>query len=148
MLGRVGRFSIVLAICSIASTAHAQIELIEIGYPIRARHLAGVVLDPSGAGVPGVLIGECAVATGKPAPEVPAFASGFGAFQASCGGDNEHVVAWAVSDSAGHFAVPNVTSARAHKLVISAAGFDPIRLTVRLRRIARKEMRITLKVAA
>ena len=146
MLRRTGRFMVVLALCGAASIARAGIELVVLENPIHTRHLSGVVLDPSGAGIPGVLIAECAAMPVK-APEISEFGFLPREFEGTCGKADEHVVAWAISDSTGRFVVPKVMSGRTHKLLMSANGFNPMRMTVTTRPLASKELHITMSVA-
>jgi len=80
-------------------------------------------------------------------PSLPEFAREFRDFDASCGSAAERIVAWAISDSSGHFVLPKLSSNGPHKILVSSYGFDPMRMTVVLRLFARKDLRITMHVA-
>ncbi len=52
-------FGMALIVLAFSSHAQAQLELITIERPLSSRSLAGVVVDPTGAPVSGVVVEEC-----------------------------------------------------------------------------------------
>jgi len=147
VLGRSVGFGVVLLL-GISASARAGIELVEIESAIHARHLAGIIVDPTGAPISGVLVKECASSAGgaqdSPPPE---FAREFTQFDSNCENTNKLVVAWAISDSSGHFVLPKLSSNGPYQILVSSNGFDPMRMTIKLRFLAPKQLRIKMHIA-
>jgi hypothetical protein len=115
------QIGLILALIAFALPARA-IELITIERPFRAHHLAGVIVDSTGATVSGVLIEDCD----------PTY---------------KHVLASATTDVTGHFAFPVGKIGSIHFLHVRINGFDPMQITVQLRRFAKGNLRIRLYIA-
>jgi hypothetical protein len=108
----------------LAVSAHprAQVVLITFDHPFQAQKLAGVVLDPTGASVMGVLIEDCD----------PTF---------------KRVRASTRTDENGRFAFRKGKAGTIHFLRVSKDGFDPMRMTVQLKPTASAELEIKLYIA-
>jgi hypothetical protein len=106
-----------------ALPARAQgYALIVIEHPFRAHQLAGIVVDPSGASVSGVVVEDCN----------PAF---------------DHVLTSTTTDANGYFAFPQAKIGTTHYLHMQFNGFNPMRITVVLRRFAKPRLQIKLHIA-
>jgi len=105
-----------------ALPAFAGVELLILEKPMQAEKLAGVVVDSTGAPVSGVTIEDCD----------PAFS---------------HVLVSTTTDTAGYFAFPEAKIGTTHYLHVQINGFDPMRITVVLRRFAKTKLHIRLSVA-
>ncbi|MGA2834302.1 MAG: carboxypeptidase-like regulatory domain-containing protein [Terracidiphilus sp.] len=105
-----------------ALPALAGVELLILEKPMCAEKLAGVVVDSTGAPVSGVTIEDCD----------PAF---------------NRVLLSTTTDSTGHFAFLEAKTGTTHYLHVQANGFDPMRITVVLRRFAKAKLRIRLHIA-
>jgi len=119
------RFALGIAITSFVFTlpALAQYELITIERPFRAQSLAGVVVDSTGAPVAGVAVED----------RDASFKS---------------VLHSTTTDANGRFAFSQVRNGTTHYLHLESRGFDPMQIAVKLRRLARAEVRIQLHVAS
>jgi hypothetical protein len=102
--------------------AKAQMELITIEHPFHARSLAGIVVDPSGGTVPGVVIEDCD--------------STF-----------KQVLDSTTTDANGHFIFPHAKAGTTHFLRVSHYGFDPMQITVELGHFAKGGLTIRLYIA-
>jgi hypothetical protein len=141
------RISLILALIVFALPAWA-IELITIERPFRAHHLAGVVVDSTGAPVPGVVIEDC-IQTFREvrAPgdaEPPVFEK---RMILDCHSEPKHVLASATTDSNGRFKLTDAKMRTTHYLFVYYPGFDPMQITVRLRWFAKGNLRIQLQIA-
>jgi len=105
-----------------APSLQPQIVLMTVDEPFQSQKLAGTVVDATGASVMGVLIEDCD--------------STF-----------KHVKRSAWTDEDGHFALRRGRNGTTHFLRVSRDGFDPMRITVRLRRSAALDLKIQLRVA-
>ena len=114
-------FGLILALFAYALPARA-IELITIERPFRAQNLAGVVVDSTGATVSGVVVEACDAAY-------------------------KRVLATTRTDANGHFAFPKAKIGTTHYLHFQSNGFDPMQITVQLRRFAKGNLRIKLYIA-
>ena len=112
-------FAILLA-CSMHTKA--QLELITIEQPFHAKSLAGVLSDPSGAAVDGVVVEEC-------------------------DSTYKSVLASVTTGTNGHFALPSAKNGTTHFLRLRHYGFDPMQITVKIGRFARGELNIQLHIA-
>ena len=139
---------LVVAFLACAIPARAQFELIEFRHPFRAHHLAGLVVDVSGAPVPGVLVEDCVQTFGQirlPGDsDPPVFEK---EMSLDCHFEPKHVLASTTTDSKGLFKFPHTKMGTTHYLYVSAYGFDPMQITVKLRRFAKRNLRIRLIVA-
>lgn len=97
--------------------------LVTIEPPFQAQELAGVVVDPSGVPVEGVLVEE--------------WDASFTVKLASTRTDKE-----------GRFAFPKAKSESTHYLSISKNAFDPMHVTVHIRHLAHAGVRVHLHLAA
>lgn len=140
------QIGLVLALIAFALPARA-IELITIERPFRAHHLAGVVVDSTGAPVSGVVVEECdALFTpiqvkgpeGKPVSWVA---------HGPCDRDPKHILASTKTDANGHLAFPQVKTGTTHYLIMRIDGWDPMQIAVQLRWIAKGNLRIKLHIA-
>jgi hypothetical protein len=106
---------------AIGYIAFAQ-EIITIQRPIHSRSLIGVVVDPSGAPVEGVLVEDC---------------------------DQSfmHVFVSVRTNKEGRFVFPKAKRGSTHYLRFFKNGFDPMRVKVQMRHLAPAEVRIHLVVA-
>lgn len=104
-----------------ATSARGQIT-VAYAKPFHAQRPAGVVLDPSGAAIPGTKI-------------------------ESCHPHWDDCVAAAITDDNGKFILGSVQRQKRYYLKLTCYGFDPLKLELQLRRFARKELTITMKVA-
>jgi hypothetical protein len=130
-----------------ALPVNAQLELIMIERPFHARALSGVVVDPSGAPIPGVVVEECDASFSprplsdpgeKPSPMTMLW---------DCDRDSKHIVATVTTDANGRFAFPQAKEAKVHYLHLSLNGFDPMEIVVIVSRFARTEPRIKMTIA-
>jgi hypothetical protein len=142
------QIGLVLALFTFALPARAGIELITFEQPFRAHHLSGVVVDSTGAPVPGVVIEDCvqtfiqARASGNAEP--PVFEK---RMILDCHSEPKHVLASTTTDSKGHFKFPHTKMEAMHYLYVNRSGFDPMQITVKLRWFAKGKLRIKLIVA-
>jgi Carboxypeptidase regulatory-like domain len=97
--------------------------------PVRAGSLSGVVVDPNGAIIPhaSVSLISCPVGRGYPAP------------------DNT-VLKTTETDSHGEFSIKSDKFAKPYCLHLSAPGFDPLELEVKLAPSAGR-MRLKMAIA-
>ena len=142
------QIGLVLALLAFALPARAGIELITFAHPFRTHHLAGVVVDATGAPVPGVVIEDC-VQTFRQvrAPgdaEPPVFEE---AMVLDCHSEPKHILASTTTDSNGRFKLPHAKMGSTHYLYVYCPGFDPMQITVKLRWFARRNLRIKLHIA-
>jgi hypothetical protein len=106
----------------LALPALAGVELLILEKPMQAEKLAGVVVDFTGTPVSGVTIEDCG----------PAF---------------NRVLLSTTTDATGHFAFPQAKTGTTHYLHVQMNGFDPMRITVVLRRFAKTKLHIRLHIA-
>jgi hypothetical protein len=143
------QLGLVVALITFALTARAQgYALISFAYPFHAHELAGVVVDDTGAPVPGVVIDDC-VQTFRQvrAPgdaETPVFEE---KMILDCHFELKHVLASTTTDSKGRFRLPHTKMGTTRYLYLSHYGFDPMQITVKLRWFARRNLRIKLVIA-
>ena len=139
---------LVVVFIAYAIPARAQYALVEFVHPFRAHHLAGFVVDSRGAPVPGVLIEDCIQTFGQVRlpgnAEPPVFKK---KMSLDCHSEPKHVLASATTDAKGHFMFPHTNMGTTHYLYLTAYGFDPEQITVKLRRFAKRNLRIRLIVA-
>ena len=141
------RLGIVAALIAFALPVRA-IELITIEHPFRVQHLAGVVVDTTGAPVPGVVIVDCVQsfrqvrASGD--AETPVFEK---RMILDCQVEPKHVLASTTTDSQGRFNFPHTKMENTHYLYIQSPGFDPMQITVKTCWFARRNLRIKLHIA-
>src|ERR1035438_4428829 len=120
------RFGILVALVAFALPARA-IEFITFEHPFHARNLAGVVVDSTGAPVPGVMIEDCVQtfrqvrASGE--AETPE------RMILDCHSEPKHVLASTTSDYNGHFKLPHAKMGSTHYIFVSYPGFDPMQIT-------------------
>jgi hypothetical protein len=114
-------FGLVAALLMIALPARA-IELITIEHPFRSHHLAGVVVDTTGAPVSGVVVED----------RDSTFT---------------HVLASTKTDANGYFAFPKAKKGTTHYPHLNNYGFDPMQITVQLGWFAKCNLRIRLYIA-
>jgi hypothetical protein len=137
-----------LALLAFALPARAGIELITFDHPFHARNLAGVVVDATGAPVPGVMIEDCVQtfrqvrASGE--AETPVFEE---RMILDCHSEPKHVLASITTDSNGSFRFPHAKVGTTHYLFVYSPGFDPMQITVKLRWFAKGNLRIQLHIA-
>jgi hypothetical protein len=117
------RLGIVVALQFGLLTAQAQYELITIESPFRAQNLAGIVVDSTGAPVPGASI-EDRDATFT------------------------QVLASTTTDANGSFEFQRARVGTTHYLHIQSNGFDPMHITVTLRHLAKLKLKIQLHIAS
>jgi hypothetical protein len=117
------RLCAAVALLLFALPVPAQYELITIEKPFRAHNLAGIVVDPTGAPVAGVVVEDRDAAF-------------------------KRVLFSITTDASGHFAFAGPKSGKVHYLHLQSNGFDPLQITVKLRRATRGELRIQLHVAS
>jgi hypothetical protein len=115
------RFGLLIVLLAIALAANAEYQIVEIERPFRAHHLAGVVVDPSGATVAGAMVDDCD----------PTFS---------------RVLGSATSDADGNFAFPLAKIGSTHYLSFHARGFNPLRITVKVRYFAREKLIVKLPI--
>jgi hypothetical protein len=102
--------------------AKPQLVLITVDHPFQSQKLAGTVVDPTGETVMGVLIEDCD----------PSF---------------KHVRASRRTDEDGHFELRHGRTGTTHYLRVSKDGFDPMHLTIQLKRSADPDLKIQLVIA-
>jgi hypothetical protein len=128
--------------------ARAGIDLITFAHPFHAQNLAGIVVDSTGAPVPGVVIEDCVQTfrqvRGSDHSEPPVFEE---AMILDCHSEPKHVLASTTSDSEGRFKLPHAKMGTTHYLFVYCSGFDPMQITVKLRWFARRHLRIKLIIA-
>ena len=139
---------LMLALLAFALSARAGIDLITFDRPFHAQNLAGVVVDSTGAPVPGVEVEDC-IQTFKQvrAPgdaEPPIFEQ---AMLLDCHSEPKHVLASTTTDSKGRFRFPHAKIGTTHYLFVYCPGFDPMQINVKLRWFARRNLRIRIDVA-
>ena len=136
-----------VALFALSLPLHAQLELITYEHPFRVRSLAGVVVDPTGAPVSGVVVEECDASfsprpvndsAGNPVPMLMLW---------DCDRDPKHIMTSTTTDCVGHFAFPDAKKAKAHYLHLNLDGFDPMQVVVKVSRFARSELHIRMHVA-
>ena len=142
------QLGLVFALFAFALPVRAQgYALIVIEHPFRAHSLAGVVVDSMGTPVPGVVVEECdAIFTpvhawnsaGEPLPDW---------LETDCDREPKHILSSTTTDASGHFAFPHKKIGTTHYLYLHSNGFDPTKITVKLRLLARAEVRIKLVIA-
>jgi hypothetical protein len=141
------QLGLVVAFLACAIPAWAGYELIEFVHPFRAHHLVGFVVDVRGTPVPGVLIEDC-VQTFKEVrasdAEPPVFEE---RMLLDCHFEPKHVLASATTDAKGRFIFPHTKMGTTHYLYVTAHGFDPEQITVKLRRFAKRNLLIRINVA-
>ncbi|HUB52505.1 MAG TPA: carboxypeptidase-like regulatory domain-containing protein [Terracidiphilus sp.] len=136
-----------LLLLASAVLAHTQLELIVIEKPFNARGLSGTVVDANGAQIPGAVVEEC------DAPFTPIEAkNGQGAptgeiLHGDCTRAPNRVISSTVTNLKGRFTLQSVKNGRIHFLHVSAPGFDPVQITVRIRLFAQAGVRIQLRIA-
>ncbi len=139
-------FGLALAVLAFTQPARAGLEIIDIG-PLNARQLAGVVVDREGQPAAGVAVQECDAifvslhawtGDGKPLPDE---------LEPDCNREPKHVLRSTKTDANGRFAFPHQKMGTTHYLFLHSELFDSVRVTVKLRRFARAEVRIKLVVA-
>ena len=115
----IGLFLLLLAV---APHPRAQVILITFDHPFEAQKLAGIVLDPSGASVMGVLIEDCD----------PTF---------------KRVRKSVWSDENGRFGFRRGRAGTTHYLRVSRDGFDPMQMAVQLKPSVSAGLTIRLYIA-
>ena len=142
------QIGLVLALLAFALPAHAGIELITFEQPFHAQNLAGVVVDSTGAPVPGVVIEDCVQTfrqvRGSDHSEPPVFEN---AMILDCHSEPKHVLSSTTTDSNGRFKLTHAKMGSTHYLYVYCPGFDPMQITVKLRWFARRNLRIKLHIA-
>jgi hypothetical protein len=101
--------------------ARAEYTVVVIERPFHSQKLAGVVLDPNGAPVEGTRVEERDATFGR-------------------------VLGFAISDHKGHFSIRSSEPGSNHYLSFLARGFNPLRITVSLRPLAHRELKIRLPI--
>jgi hypothetical protein len=86
--------------------ARAQLVLITIVRPFQAHHLAGDVVDSTGAPVAGVVVEECDALFTPLQPRGPKGEPVSGVLPRDCDREPKHVLASTTTDANGHFAFP------------------------------------------
>jgi hypothetical protein len=139
---------LVLALIAFALPARAGIDLITFAHPFHAQYLTGIVVDSTGAPVPGVVIEDCVQtfiqARASIESETPVFEK---RMILDCHFEPKHVLASTTSDSNGRFKFPHAKMGTTHYLFVSYPGFDPMQITVKLRWFAMGNLRIQLQIA-
>jgi hypothetical protein len=102
--------------------AKPQLVLITFDHPFQSQKLKGTVVDSSGETVMGVLIEDCD----------PNF---------------KHVRTSTRTDENGRFALRHGRTGTTHNLRVSKDGFDPMQLTVQLKRSGDPDLKIQLVIA-
>jgi len=123
--------------------ARAQLELITYERPFHVRHLAGIIVDPSGAPISGVRVEVC---DSLPIRSTDS-AGNHMTLEAGCGQDPNRVRASTTTDVNGHFCFPKTATGRNNSLHLDLPGFDPMLIPVHIRLFARSELRIMMHVA-
>jgi hypothetical protein len=131
---------IALATCSPA--AWAGVELILIERPFHARHLAGVVLDQTGAPISGVLVEVC-----EPFLAQVRTQTSMEMEQGDCATHPEHALGSTKTDTNGHFAFNQLGLSRTRYLHLRFDGFNPMQLSVKWGLFAHREFRVVMHVA-
>jgi hypothetical protein len=117
------RLTAIVVSLGLVSAAYAQgYALVVIEHPFRAQDLAGAVVDPTGAPVEGVVVEDCDASF-------------------------MHVLASTQTDEKGRFRFPKAKSGSTHFLRLEVHGFDPMHVTVLIRRLARTKLCIRLTIA-
>ena len=148
MTRRAGEWISVFAISFLlAPFARAQLGLITFDRPFHARNLAGVVVDSTGAAVPGVVVEECDALFTPLQPRSPTGEAVPGVPEVDCDREPKHVLASATTDANGRFAFQRAKMGTTHYLYLRGYGLDPMKLTVMVRRFARANLRIRIRVA-
>jgi hypothetical protein len=142
------QFGLVSLLLSCAWPAVAQYELVTYDRPFVARSLAGIVVDYSGAPVPGAVVEECDVPFTPVPLRGPTGEQTSGVAEGDCDQDPRHVLASRTTDEGGRFVFPRAKRGSTHYLHIVSRGFDPMQIKVKLRFVAHSELRIRLKVAS
>jgi hypothetical protein len=136
-----------VALLAFALPAWAQFELVTIEKPIGSHHLAGVVVDSTGAPVPDVVVEECKVmfspvqtrdSAGEPLRDV---------LHGDCGQESKNILASTATDAKGYFAFPKAKMGTTHYLHLEHYGFDPMQIKVKLRLFAKGNLHIRLHIA-
>ncbi|MGA3159969.1 MAG: hypothetical protein ABSC77_02045 [Terracidiphilus sp.] len=142
------QIGLVVALFAFAPPARAQgYALIVLEHPFRTQNLAGIVVDAMGETVSGVVVEECDAkftsvhawnSAGEPLPDEQ---------ETDCDREPKHILSSTTTDANGHFTFPHQKSGTTHYLYLHSNGFDPMKITVQLRRFATKNLRIKLVVA-
>lgn len=121
---RLQRFACCVAFVILLFTPNlrSQFVLIKVDKPFQSQKLAGMVVDPTGATVMGVLIEDCD----------PTF---------------DHVKASTRTDKDGRFVLLGGRNGSTHFLSLSRDGFDPMHIIVKLRPSANSDLKIRLQIA-
>jgi hypothetical protein len=135
------------AVMAFAPPAWGGIELVIIERPFHAHNLAGVVVDPSGAPIPGVVVEECDASFSPRPLNDPAEKPSPITVLWDCDRDPKHVIASEKTDANGHFSFPRAKKAKAYYLHLSVAGFDPMQVIVNVGRYERSELHIQMNIA-
>jgi hypothetical protein len=104
-----------------ALPAKAVYEIVVVQRPFRTHSLAGVVVDPSGAILPGATVDDCD----------PTFS---------------RVLATTTTDSTGYFAFSGTKIGSNHYLRFRSRGFNPLEISVKLRHFAPAQLRVKLPI--
>jgi hypothetical protein len=110
-----------LVVAALSLPAHAVVETVVIERPSRAHKLAGFAVDPSSAAIAGADVDDCDSTFSR-------------------------VLGSVTSDADGHFAFPRAKIGSTHYLSIHARGFNPLRITVKLRYFARPQLHVKLPI--
>jgi hypothetical protein len=137
-----------MAVFVLALPAQAEYQLIEFAYPFHARELAGVVVDQTGAPVPGVVIEDCVQTFGQQWTSIHEKKSAIDEpMLLDCHTEPKHILASTTTDSKGRFKFPQPKMGTTHYLYVTRNGFDPMQITVKLRWFAKGNLRIQLAIA-
>jgi len=115
--------SLFCLVCSngVAVAGAPQFQVIQIEEPVQSRSLSGIVLDPTGATISGVLVEQCE--------------EGWKNCFAQTRTDEDGRFSWRHAGNGKHF------------LRLSKNGFDPLWITVVVVRSSKTEIRLYLTVA-
>jgi hypothetical protein len=137
---------VIEVILTVSPLANA-LEEITVEKPFVARNLSGVVVDPSGSPISGVVVEQCDASFVQSEVYNGQGQSAGKVLVPDCNREPGHAITITTNDANGRFGFPNVKSGRVYYLHLSGPGFDPMQVTVKLRFFARAGVRIQLRVA-
>jgi hypothetical protein len=141
-------FGLILTLLAFVLSARAQVALIEFAHPFHARHLAGVVVDSTGAPVSGVVVEDCVQTFIQARASVEADTSIFEKRMIlDCHSEPEHILASTKTDAHGYFEFPRSKMGTTHYLFVYCPGWDPMQMIVKLRRYVKRNLKIQLHIA-